>query len=112
VCDAFRDAGLLCQALRGAFAGKQSFEDALAEYERQRNEQTLADYHDNAARAQFPKVDDQALQLRRALRHNPEETRNFYFALQRRVPPQSFFNSENIGRIVGLALAGSRTPAS
>ena len=106
-----RDAELLSQSLLSALSGEQTFDAALADYERARNEQTLADYHDNAARAQFPPVEPQVLQLRRALRENPEQTRQFYLAFERRIPPKSFFNPENIAKIVGRG-AGSRAAAS
>jgi hypothetical protein len=52
------------------------------------------------------------LQLRHALRENPEQTRQFYLAFERRIPPKSFFNPENIAKIVGGALAAARLPAS
>ncbi len=103
VCDAFRDAELLASALTKAFAGTLSFDAALQDYEQKRNEHTMPDYHDNAARARFPAVKDQELLLRRALRDNPAETRQFYLAFERRIPPESFFNRENIGRIVAQA---------
>ena len=112
VCDALRDAELLADALADGFAGRQPFEAALADYEARRNRATLADYQENlAARAQFPPVEQQVLQLRRALRENPEQTRQFYLAFERRIPPKSFFNPENIAKIVGRG-AGSRAAAS
>jgi flavin-dependent dehydrogenase len=112
VCDAFRDAELLSNSLVSAFSAKQSFDEALAEFERLRNEATLADFQDNAAKAKFPPVEPKALQLRRALRDNPEQTLQFYLAFERRIPLQSFFNPENIARIVGESLAATQLPAN
>jgi flavin-dependent dehydrogenase len=103
ICDAFRDADLLSAALEQAFASSQSFEHALAGYERARNESTLADFHDNASKARLSPPDERALVLRRALRHNPDATKDFFLAFERRVPPQTFFNPENIQRIVNAS---------
>ena len=53
VCDAFRDAELLAEALGDVFAGRSSEDEALARYEQRRNEATLTDYRTNLAQAEL-----------------------------------------------------------
>ena len=45
--------------------------------------------------------------LRQALRDRPEESTRFFKARMRMIPFESFFNPENVGRIVGQATAPS-----
>jgi len=51
ICDAFRDAELLADALDDGLAGRRDITDALAGYEVRRNEATLPDYRMNLDRA-------------------------------------------------------------
>jgi 2-polyprenyl-6-methoxyphenol hydroxylase-like FAD-dependent oxidoreductase len=101
VCDALRDAELLTEALHEGLSGARPMEDALAGYERSRDEQTLPWYQLNvgAARLGPPPPDVQA--LREALRGNQEDTNLFYMAREGMIPPERFFNPENIQRLMG-----------
>jgi flavin-dependent dehydrogenase len=47
ISDAFRDAELLAEAIDAGLAGRQRLEDALAAYERQRNDESLPTYELN-----------------------------------------------------------------
>jgi flavin-dependent dehydrogenase len=53
ISDAFRDAELLAEAIDAGFAGRQPLMDALADYERRRNEAARPSYADAVARAAF-----------------------------------------------------------
>jgi flavin-dependent dehydrogenase len=53
ICDAFRDAELLADALAEALSYGRSEAEALGEYGRRRNEATLADYRRNLEQAQL-----------------------------------------------------------
>ena len=67
LCDAFRDAELLADALAEALShGSEA--KALAEYERRRNEATLADYRRNLEQAQLDPPPAEVLKVRASLR--------------------------------------------
>ena len=59
ICDAFRDAELLSDAIDDGLAGRRDIEDALVEYERRRNEATMPDYRLNLERARFTPIPEQ-----------------------------------------------------
>ena len=105
ICDAFRDAELLVEAIDQGLAGTRPLEAALREYEQRRNEATMADYRMNLDLARFtpPPADQQQLQA--ALDGNQEATNQFFMAREGMIPPESFFNPENLQRI--LARAGA-----
>lgn len=107
ICDALRDAELLADALTDGFSGRRRTEDALADYERRRNEATLPDYHANLAMAQLGPLPDRHLRLRAALRCDQTAANHFFLATQGMVPPETFFNAENIDRLI----AGTPAPA-
>ena len=99
VCDAFRDAELLADAIDDGVSGRVAIEDALADYERRRNLATLPDYRVNLERARFAPPPPEQRQLRAALRTNTEATRQFFLAIEGFTPRERFFNPENMGRL-------------
>ncbi|CAG0932340.1 hypothetical protein TFLX_02549 [Thermoflexales bacterium] len=103
ICDAFRDADLLVESLDDGLSGRRPLEQALAEYERRRNEATMLIYRQNLDRAQFKPLPPEMLQLRLALRDNQEETNRYYQAIEGMISPETFFNPENIQRISAQA---------
>jgi flavin-dependent dehydrogenase len=103
VSDAFRDAEFLSDALDNALSGRCAFEAAGLDYERRRNEAAAPGYRENLLLAQFPPVPPEQLELRAALRTQPEATRHFFMARQGLLPRESFFNLENLGRVRGNA---------
>jgi flavin-dependent dehydrogenase len=102
ICDAFRDAELLAEALDEGLLGRSPLDAALAGYERRRNEATLPEYHENLHMAQFKPLPPDAYQLRAALRSDPEATNQFFLARQGMIPYESFFNPENLQRILSV----------
>lgn len=107
ICDALRDAELLAEAVGDALAGRRAEDEALAAYEQRRNAATLPDYHRNLALARFEPKPEQQLRLRRALRDDQDATNRFYLAVQGMVDPRTFFNDENLGRIIRGAAAAA-----
>lgn len=103
ICDAFRDAELLAEAIDKGLAGRRPLDEALADYERQRNELTRTAYHENIRFAQFCVPPPELYQLRAALRENQEETNRFAMAREGMIPPEVFFNPENLQRIIRQA---------
>jgi flavin-dependent dehydrogenase len=99
MCDAFRDAELLAAALHRHFADAVPYDEALADYERQRNEATMMDYKQNLHLASFQPAPEDLLGIRAAIRGNPEASRQFYMAVEGMIPREEFFNPSNLGRI-------------
>ena len=111
ICDAFRDADFLATAVHAGLAGESSLDEALMKYERCRNESTIADYRENIAQAKFAPMPAELLQLRAALRGNQEDTRRFIMAREGMIPPNEFFNAENLHRILTNAEVRPLVPA-
>jgi flavin-dependent dehydrogenase len=104
ISDAFCDAELLADALQKGFAGEQSFEDALSDYEQHRNTRAIPDYEETCQRASLEMWDTpDMLGLRSALRGNEEDTSRFCAVMARAIPRESFFAPENIQRIMRQA---------
>jgi 2-polyprenyl-6-methoxyphenol hydroxylase-like FAD-dependent oxidoreductase len=103
VCDALRDAELLANAADEALTGNCPLEAALANYQRRRDNATLADYRQNVQVAQLNPIPPDLRRLRQALRDNPTATTQFFLARYGRIPHDSFFNPDNLERILGSA---------
>jgi flavin-dependent dehydrogenase len=101
--DALRDAEFLSDALDDAFSGRCAFDNALASYEVRRNEASASAYRENLALARFNPLPEEVLQLRAALRGNPAATRQYFLAREGLVPRETFFNPENIQRVIEAA---------
>lgn len=105
ITDAFRDAQLLADAIDRGFAGTQPLAEALAEYERRRNEQALPIYELTHELAGLEPPPPEMRQLFAALRDNEEEAGRFFGTIAGTVPVAEFFAPENLARIVGSAPA-------
>ena len=103
ITDAFRDAELLADAIDAGLSGRRPLEEALAGYERQRNEDALPVYDFTHQLASLAPPAPEMLALFGALRENQEETNRFFGLMARTVPVAEFFAPENIARIVGGA---------
>jgi len=80
ICDAFRDAELLAQAVEAGLSGSCSVDEALARYDRQRIAATMADYHENIGRARLGPAPPDLLAMRARLRSDARAARLFYLA--------------------------------
>ena len=100
ICDAFRDVELLAAAIGDGLAGRRVLEEALADYESKRNAASAADYDQNIADARFPPPPARMLALRAAVRDSPDETTRMIKARNGMIDPASFFNPQNISRLV------------
>jgi flavin-dependent dehydrogenase len=80
VCDAFRDAELLADAVSDVFESAAPEAEAFAAYERRRNEATLSEYRENLHLARLEPFPAEVLELRAAIRGDEERTRAFYVA--------------------------------
>ena len=100
ICDAFRDAELLADAIEEGFSGRRPLESALSGYERRRNDATMADYRQNIDRARFSPPPEDELRLLRALVDDQEATNQFFMAREGMIPLESFFNPGNLNTIM------------
>jgi 2-polyprenyl-6-methoxyphenol hydroxylase-like FAD-dependent oxidoreductase len=101
ISDSFRDAEFLTEAIEAGFSGRQPLEEALAEYERQRNAAVLPMYEFTCQLANLAEPPSPELQqLLAALRGNQAETNRFLGTWAGTVPASEFFAPENIQRIM------------
>lgn len=97
--DAFRDAESLAEALDAGFTGRAALDEALAEYEQQRNEVSLPMYEYTC---QFATLDPppETLHLLRVLRDNPHEADRFIGTIVGTVSIPEFFAPEHLAQIM------------
>jgi flavin-dependent dehydrogenase len=107
ICDALRDADLLAAALIDGLSERRRLDEALADYPQARDAATLPEYRLNLAMANFEPLPEEQLRLRAALRGDQEATNHFFLAVQGMVDPGTFFNDENLGRIMAGAARAS-----
>jgi len=101
ISDSFRDAELLTEAIDAGFSARQPLEEALAEYERQRNAAVLPMYEFTCQLANLAEPPSREMQqLLAALRGNQAETNRFLGAWAGTVPVSEFFAPENVQRIM------------
>jgi flavin-dependent dehydrogenase len=104
ISDAFRDAELLAEAIDAGFAGRAPLDDALAAYERRRNEAALPLFDLTCQFATLQPPPPEMQQLLAALRGNQEQTDRFFGTIAGTVPVPEFFAPDNIGRIMAAAV--------
>src|SRR5215470_11362930 len=104
ITDAFRDAELLADALDAGYTGTRPLDDACANYERVRNEETRGLYELTYEFASLAPPSPEQQALFGALRENAEDTDRFFGVVAGTVRPEEFFAPENIGRIVGASV--------
>jgi len=105
ITDAFRDAELLSAAIDAGFTDRQPLGQALADYERIRNDTAMPMYESTVQRASLKPPPPEVGQLFAALSQNQTETDRFFGTDAGTVSMAEFFAPENIGRI----MAGTET---
>jgi flavin-dependent dehydrogenase len=93
ITDAFRDADLLADALDAGFTGTRPLEDALAEYERIRNEETRPLYELTYEFASLAPPPSEQQALFASLREDQEQTNRFLSTVAGTVPIPEFFGA-------------------
>jgi flavin-dependent dehydrogenase len=78
ICDAFRDAELLTDAVEAALSGARPEAQAFAEYEQRRNEATRPDYERNLHMASSRPVPAELLATRARVRGDANATRAYF----------------------------------
>ena len=105
ISDAFRDAELLASALDDCFAGRRSYEDALAGYQRERDEQALPLYELTCEFAKLEPPPPDLQELIGAMQGNQAAMDDFVSVMAATLPAPEFFGPENTGRIMERAAA-------
>jgi flavin-dependent dehydrogenase len=101
ITDAFRDAELLAEAIDAGFSGTLPLDEALAGYERERNEAATPIYELTCQLAALEPLPPEMAQLFFALQGNQAQTDRLIGAIVGTVPVQEFFSPENVRQIVG-----------
>lgn len=100
ISGAFHDAELLAEAADRGLAGRQPLQEALADYEHQRNETALPLYELNCQSATLEPPPPDMQPFFNALRSNPVEASRYRAALAGSISPTEFFAPENLARIL------------
>ena len=100
ITNSFSHAEMLAEALDEAFLGLREMEDALADYEDNRNDEVLAMYEHNTQLARLEPPPPEMVTLLSALRGNSVEIGRFLGTVAGTVPLTEFFSPENIGRLI------------
>ena len=103
ICDAFRDAESLVDALDAGLSGRCDLDEALEGYERKRNDAAAEDYRQNINSARFITPPDELLRIRAAVRHDRHATTQMFLAREGLIPRETFFNPENLERLFANA---------
>ena len=106
ISDAFRDAERATAALDEAFTGARTFDDAMADYQRERDAAALPVYEFTAQLATMEPPPPQMQQLFAAMQGNQEAMDGFAGVVAGTVSPVEFFDPANLGRILGSMPAG------
>jgi 2-polyprenyl-6-methoxyphenol hydroxylase-like FAD-dependent oxidoreductase len=99
---ALRDAELLSEALVAGFTGTRPLAAALADYDAERDRQTLPLYEFTRRLAALPGPTPEARVLFGALAEQPEEVRRFLGVLTGIESPDVFFGPAHVRHLLGL----------
>lgn len=100
IADAFSGAKLVAHAIDAGLRGDRPLEEALADYEQQRNQDALPKYEFNWQLATFEPPSPELQQLLAALLHNQVETNRFFGIIVGTVPIPEFLAPANVQRII------------
>jgi 2-polyprenyl-6-methoxyphenol hydroxylase-like FAD-dependent oxidoreductase len=105
ISDAFLSAEWLAQAIHSGLSGARPLEDALAEYQRVRDEHLLPMYEFTFGLAHLAPPPPEVQALHQALRTNQADTDRFFGTFAGTVPIPEFYAPANIERIVSESVA-------
>jgi 2-polyprenyl-6-methoxyphenol hydroxylase-like FAD-dependent oxidoreductase len=105
ITDAFRDAETVAAALDDTFAGRNAYEEAMAGYQRSRDEQSQPIYQLTCEFAKLEPPPPEMQQLFGALHGNQAAIDDFVSVMAGTLPVPEFFGPENIGRVMAQAAA-------
>jgi flavin-dependent dehydrogenase len=100
ISDAFRDAELLADAVDAGLTGRTALRDALAAYERRRNELSAPGFQSTIEFARLEPPPPHMQELFAALRHRPADRDRLFGTFAGSVPAAEFFAPDNLARIL------------
>ena len=103
ISDAFRDAELCATALDETLAGARPFEEAMADYQSERDRRSLPFYELTTQLAPLEPLPHELEQLLVATQGNQEAMDQFARVGGAVMSPADFFSDENVGRILAGA---------
>lgn len=103
IMDAFRDAETCATALDASLGGVRPFEDAMADYQSQRDARCLPMYEFTCQFASFTPPAPETQKLLGAVHGNREAMDGFARLMAGVTSPAVFFSEENVGRIFAAA---------
>jgi flavin-dependent dehydrogenase len=107
IADAFRDAEALAEAIDAGLSGRQPPDDALADYERRRDEAALPRFEKTCQAAALLRPSEEVYRVRAALRDNPAEATRYFGVVNGTVPYDEFWSPENVARILNDGRMGA-----
>jgi len=108
IMDAFHDADRCVNALDQVFGGARSFDDAMEEYRRVRDQQAMPMYEFTTQLATLGPPPKEMLQLIGAMRGNQRAMDGFVKMNAGTISPAEFFSPENMRTILAAAQMGMR----
>jgi flavin-dependent dehydrogenase len=106
ITDAFRDAEALGSALDESFSGRRPYDEAMADYQRARDEEAMPIYEFTCDFAKIEPPPPEMQQLIGAMQGNQDAMDGFVSVMAGTLPAPEFFGPENAGRIMAEAGAG------
>jgi flavin-dependent dehydrogenase len=100
IADAFRDAEALAEAIDTSLSGRQALAEALAAYERRRDEAARPRFEQTCQAAALTRPPDEVYRVRAALRDNPAEATRYFGVVNGTVPHEEFWSPANVARIL------------
>jgi flavin-dependent dehydrogenase len=99
--DAFRDADALAGAVHAGFVGRTSTNEALAWYERRRDEHVMPMFQHTCELAKLAPMPPQMIKLLRAIEDQPEEVSRFFGTITGATSIPEYFAPQNMERLIG-----------
>jgi 2-polyprenyl-6-methoxyphenol hydroxylase-like FAD-dependent oxidoreductase len=103
ISDAFRDASALATSVDAALTGRLPFADAMARYQRARDDAVLPIFEFTCELATLQPPPPEMQQLLGAMQGNQEAMDGFVGVIAGTVSPAQFFAPENAARIMAAA---------
>jgi flavin-dependent dehydrogenase len=100
ITNSFSHAEMLAEAIEGGLNGSMEMDDALAGYERRRNQEVMPMFEHTCQLARLEPPQPEMIRLLTALQGNEHETSRFLATVTGAVPAQEFFSPENVNRII------------
>jgi flavin-dependent dehydrogenase len=110
ISDAFVSVQMLVDAFDAVSFGSKSMQEAMAEYQKRRDEHFMPMYNLNAMHAHMERPSPETKALFQALRHDPVETARFLGTIGGTFPINEFYAPANIQRIVESNAAFNARP--